>query len=373
MASDTVTELIKLAREKSQESRNKLVENITDLFLSDEGRLSEHERALMSDILSKLVMSVEVSLRKSLAEALLKTDVQMPEIVNLLAHDDIEIAKPLLEKSQLLQDKELIEIVRMRTDEHRLSIAIRDEVSADLSDALVEYGSQDVIEALLRNQDSSLSSRAMEYIVAESKRVDRFQEPLISREDLPLNLAYKMYWWVSAALRKRIADEYDVDSTFLDKVMQRATQEALVKQKEGLGTIEKAMKLVRRLSEQGELTHAFLLNSLRQQKLPVFIAGLAHMCQLDFNTVWVLFSDKRTESMAILARAVGMDRNDFASMNLLISSARDKQGSQSPAMVKSVLDLYDSIDEKTALEAISYWQQNKEYQLAMDELENVKA
>lgn len=371
MSSDAVTEMILLAREKSQASRSKLVENITDLFLSDEGRLTEHERALMSDILSKLVMSVEVSLRKSLANALLKAEIQMPDVVNLLARDDIEIAKPLLEKSKLLHDKNLIEIVRMRTDEHRLAIALREDVSSDVSDALIEYGSHDVIEALLKNQDAALSSRAMEYIVAESKRVDRFQEPLIVREDLPSELAYRMYWWVSAALRKKITEDYDVSTSFLDKLMQRATQEAIVSQREGQGTIAKAEQLVRRLQEKGELSHDFLLNSLRQQKIPVFVAGLAELAMLDFSTVWILFSDKRPESMAILARSIDMDQQTFTSLVLLLSSARDKKTAQSPKVLKEIMDLYNSINMVAAQEALAYWRQNKEYQKAMDELEQV--
>ncbi len=196
MAESQLFDMLKLAQSKSEGARSQLVDNITDLFLSEEGRLSEHERALMSDILGKLVLQVESDIRKELSESMVRSGIDLPDVAILLANDEVEIARPLLERSDLLKDPDLIEIVRMRTDEHRLAITMREEISEQLSDALVEYGNDDVVESLLNNHDSTISKRAMEYLVGESRRVDRFQEPLVQRADLPSDLAYRMYWWV---------------------------------------------------------------------------------------------------------------------------------------------------------------------------------
>src|SRR3546814_17874489 len=79
-----------------------------------------------------------------------------------------------------------------RSAETRRALALRNDVSAAVAVALVERAGPGVIEALIRNPDAMLSRRAMEMLVAESKRVDRFQEPLLSRADLPPELAYRM-------------------------------------------------------------------------------------------------------------------------------------------------------------------------------------
>lgn len=365
-----VMELMEIARKRTRASREQLLENITDMFLTDEGRLNEHERALMSDILSKLIGEVEASLRIQLSEVIARSEVQLPEVVKLLANDDIEIARPLLQSSKLLKDPDLVEIIRMRTDEHRLVIAIRDEVGEDVTDALVEYGSHDVIEALLKNSDANLSQRAMEYLVAESRRVDRFQEPLLNRDELPSELAYRMYWWVSAALRKRIITEYKVDPVQVDDMMRQATQQALVDQSEGDGAVVRAQKLVRRMSENGELTHRFLLQSLRQQRIPVFIAGIGHLANVDYKTAWHVVNDRSGDSVAVLAKAIGVDRNDFSSLYLLLTRARDGVETASPGVLKQILDLFDAVTLETAQGAVQFWQQEKVYQIAMDELEH---
>lgn len=370
MATEDIVKLLGLAKSRSDASRSQLVENITDLFLSDEGRLSEHERALMSEILSKLISQVEADVRKELADVLLRSGIDMPDVAKLLANDDVEIARPLLEQSDLLKDPELIEIIRMRTDEHRLAITLRSDLSEQVSDALVEYGSEDVLESLLNNHDSNISKRAMEYMVSESRRVDRFQEPLLMRSDLPSDLAYKMYWWVSAALRKRIITEYEIDPIVIEVAMKRAAKSVIVEQEGEDGAYVRAQKLMRRMHENDELTLQFLINSLRQQRIAIFVAGLAELAQVDFKTAWRIFSDKGGQSFAIIAKAVGVDRNQFTSIYLLISQARGTQ-TQSPGVIKDILMLFDNVSEENAKGALQIWQRDDAYQIAVDQLENV--
>lgn len=371
MVDHTLTSLVELAKDKSAQARRRLMENITDLFISDDGRLSEHERALMQDILGKLIGSVETDLRRELSESLVKTGIDLPELARMLANDEIEIARPLLEESKLLRNEDLVDIVRMRTDEHRISIAVREEVSEDVADALVEYGNEDVIETLLRNADAAISERAMAYVVAESRRVDRFQEPLVLREDLPPELAYRMYWWVSAALRKQIVTEFEVDPSVLDQALHRAAKNVLVDQQKGGGVYVQAQRLVRRMAETGDLTVQFLVNSLRQRKIAVFVAGLAELGNVDFRTAWRIFSDSGGESLAILARAIGIDRNQFTSIFLLIAQAREGQSVRSPSVLKRILELFDSVTVENARGALQYWQRDSAYQIAVEELENV--
>ena len=224
--------LIKLAQDSTKGSKEALMENITDMFLSPDGRLNDHERVLMNDIMVKLLKNVEKKIRKGLSERLAESDEISIELVTMLANDHIEVARPVLEKSALLKDEDLVETIRNRTDSHRLSIAIREHVSETVSDELIEHGNEDVIEALIQNSNAELSKASMDYLVQESRSVDRFQEPLLNRNDLSFELVHKMYWWVSAALRRKIVAEFDIDETLLDDALEDATKEVIEKHNE---------------------------------------------------------------------------------------------------------------------------------------------
>lgn len=372
MANDRIKDMLELAQAKSVSARSRLLENITDMFLSEEGRLSEHERALMSDILGKLISQVEKDVRKELAENLARSTVDLPDVVSLLANDEIEIARPLLESSSLLKDPELMEIVRMRTDEHRLAITLREELSEQLSDTLIEYGDVDVVESLLNNHDAAISKRAMEYLVVESRRVDRFQEPLVQRADLPGDLAYRMYWWVSAALRKKIIQSFEVDPMVLEDTVKRATLAVMTDAGAENNAYVKAQRLVRRMHENRELTPQFLNSAFKQQRVAVFVAGLAQLGNIDFQTAWRVFADKGGESFAVLCRAIDMDRSQFTSMYLLIVQAREGGAkARSPGVIKEVLDLFDKVSVKSAKGALQVWQRESSYQQAIEELDKV--
>ena len=92
-------DLLSLAQDKSLSARSELVENISDLFLSPESRLNEHERALMNDVLLKLINSVEKSVKKDLSKRLATMDDVSPELVAKLANETIDIAEPILRQS----------------------------------------------------------------------------------------------------------------------------------------------------------------------------------------------------------------------------------------------------------------------------------
>ncbi|MFZ5609678.1 MAG: DUF2336 domain-containing protein, partial [Pseudomonadota bacterium] len=361
--------LLDLARDKSAQSRTRLLENIADLFMTSEGRLTEQERALMSDILTKLLVTIEADVRKWLAESLLKSGVEVPELHKLLANDEIEIARPLLEKSNLLRDPDLIEVVRMRSDEHRMVIAIRHNVSAEVADALIEHAGEEVIEALIRNGDAELSRRAMQYLVSESRRVDRYQEPLLSRDDLPAELAYKMYWWVSAALRQKVLRDFSVDSIALDEAMQEAARRAMSDHAEINSAAVRAQQLARKMNDAGELTVPFLIATLRQQRINLFVAGIAERAGVNFRTAWRIISDRGFESFVVAAKAIGIDRNEATTIVLLLAEAQNPAAVRRPDVLNTIIDLYDAVSPERARKILKVWQRDINYQKAINDLE----
>lgn len=361
-----IDKLLALAADRSSEARKELVHAIVDFFLPDRYRLTEQQRALMADVLTKLVKTIEMDVRRNLAEMLLRSEVDLPELERMLANDEIEVARPLLESSKVLQDADLIEIVKKRTDQHRLAIAMRGQLSEPVTEALIKHGSPDVVEALIRNEDATLSRRAMEYLVAESRRLDRFQEPLLARSDLPAELAHRMYWWVSAALRRRILTDFDVSPEVLDAALQRATRQAVVETDDGQSLQARAHKLARRLQELGELTDSFLLQVLRQQRVALFLAGVCERAQIDNRVGWHVVSGRNLESFIVLARAIGMTRDVMAHIVLLLGQVNNPVAMQKPEVLTTILKLYDELDPAKAERVLKLWQLDASYVLAID-------
>ena len=101
-------ELFRLASQKSREGRSGLAETIADLFLEGGRVLTERERILMFDILHKIIIDVEKSVRKTLSEAIAGLEDLPSDLAITLANDDVEVAFPILSRSKVLQDFQLI-------------------------------------------------------------------------------------------------------------------------------------------------------------------------------------------------------------------------------------------------------------------------
>ncbi len=141
--------LLRLARDKSAHGREDLAEVVGDLFVAGSEALSDKERALMQAILHRLIRDAESSVRRLISEKLASIPTVPRVLIKILANDEIEVAGPVLKKSTVLQDVDLIEVIHKRTVEHQLAIAVRKHVSEQVSGALVAAGHESVITTLL--------------------------------------------------------------------------------------------------------------------------------------------------------------------------------------------------------------------------------
>ncbi len=355
----TVEKLILLANKKTAQANNILADNITDLFLSNEGRLNEHERALMGSILCKLISSVERSIRVQMSKKLASEANVPSELMLFLANEPIDVAVHVLKKYKQLVDKDLLEIIRNRTDAHRMAIAIRSTVSADVCDELIIESSDDVIEKLIKNSGAEISKPALEYLVSESKTVDHFQEPLLNREDLPPSLAHKMYWWVSAKLRSKILKKFKLSEGLLDGLIESSTFVSIGQDMKNSSVMEKAIKLALKLNYEKKLNINFILQILRQEKINLAIASFSILINLNINLIWRIFREKTGESLAVICKTLDIERNEFTSLYLLLQQVRSGSKVQATSLLTSVLEMYDELNIKDASNVVGFWRKEE--------------
>jgi uncharacterized protein (DUF2336 family) len=361
-----MSSLIAMAREGSKRSRQQLAENVLDLVISEEGRLNDRERALTDQVLTRLVKDMELQVRRRLAEQLAHSPTAPKGLIELLARDDITVAEPILKHCKLIKDSALIEIVRLRIREHQLCIAMRDTVSEQLSDALIEHAAApDVLETLIRNPKAELSTAAMAYLVSESRRFDQFQEPLLSRGDLPAHLANQMFWWVSAQLRQKILRDFDIAEHELDPLLEDATGKVLAETGEERGSnIENsALKLASALRDGEQLSVEVIINMLRHQRIPAFCAALSNMARISFTTLNRIVMDQDITPFAMLCRALGFSEAHFSTMALLLLQSRSNKR-QSESELRIILELFREISSDQARATLNYWHNDSELQKA---------
>jgi uncharacterized protein (DUF2336 family) len=365
---ESLQNLIIAATGRSADARLEVARSMADLRIPDAHRLTEMDRAQMSGIIAKLIHSIEIDIRLNLADALPAVGPKYAELIQTLADDRIEIAHGLLEHHPSVLNETLIGLVKARSDEHRLILALREQAAHGVQ--LLHNGkSQDVIETLLRHREPVISRRAMEYLVAETKRADRFEEPILSLSELPGDILDRLIWMVTAALRAPLRDQFRVAEDELDKALQASGKRLLLEQGEQQTLLGRAQRLVHQLDEAGELSDAFLLRCLRQQRVYLFVAGLAQRADVNFHTVWQIFTDRSLKSIAVLVRSIGMSREAVSALLLALADGYSSQHAHTPEIAVSLLTHYDEISIEQANRALHIWKRDPGYQAALDLIE----
>jgi uncharacterized protein (DUF2336 family) len=350
--------LFELARDKTAQGRKALLATVHDLFLVRGDTLTDRERFLMNDILRNLVKDVEDTVRRALADQLAQRKDAPRDVVLSLANDKIEVAYPILLQSQVLQDLELVEIIHHRTLEYQLAIAMRDTVSETVSDALVATGGTDVIKALLENEGAQISQSTLEYLVEESKRVDTYHNPLLSRPEISKDLAQRMYWWVSAALREHILEHFEIPPGDLDELLEK-TVTTLNGNSDG-GELRKSLVLADRLAEQKGINGDLLVQTLRRGEIALFEALLSKITGIRPRLVRRLLFERGGEGLAVACKAISIDAASFASIFVLSRRARPYEPPPERGEVTRLLKFFNGIREEPADQLLRKWQRDPE-------------
>lgn len=344
--------LVDLARERTSQGRRDLLREITDLFFDAPADLNQTEVDLFGDVIGDLVREMEIEVRAGLSERLSQSPEAPANVIEMLANDEIEVARPVLGDSPVLCSEALIRIVKRRSQEHKLAISLRKHIDEATSEVLVEGGDDAVIEAIVKNPGAQLSRNAMTTVVRKSEHNKNLQRPLISRQDLPADLMHQMFWWVSNILRERILAMTDnIDQSILDEFFSD-TQDMFDRDASGADdNCSPAQKFIRRKAALGQLNEALLVELLRSGQVPEFVVGFARLTELDIETARKIILDHGCEPLAITCKACSFDRSTFATIEMLTYNGPAREARE----VFELLEVYDRVSVESARRAIRFW------------------
>lgn len=164
--------------------RDQLFRNMAQLYSYVSDRCDDEQVAQYDEVLCQLAELVESEARAHVAKLLAPLDRAPGNVVVKLANDEIEVAQPLLEFSNVLSDDDLIEIIANQSEEHRVAIAGRMQVPERVGEAIVEHGETASVIKLVRNTNAEIGQQALERLAERAASDAAIAADLRGREDL---------------------------------------------------------------------------------------------------------------------------------------------------------------------------------------------
>jgi len=366
--------LMAAARDRSPEGRSRLFALLGQLFLARGAALNARERRGFAELLEILKPVAHVEARLELAYATAESAFAPSELAQLLAEDEIEIAALVLFKSEALGAAELLALAE--DPERARIIAGRRALPMLVADALMRRSDTEIARTLLKNDGTKLSIPALSDAIELAREDSDLQHRLADRAELLEEMAIEMLEWAEPAVRDQLTERFELGDgepagVPPGRALPGGDLVARLKALTSLGLEsgpphEPDFASVAAREPAPEmpppdprfrLSPRLMIETLRRGALAQAEAMFAKMADLPMPVVRRFARESNGEHIAVAARAIGMAREEFATIYLLWKKAQSKDGLVAAGDLGTALDLFDTIPQDRIEMEIAGWRE----------------
>jgi len=331
--------------------RVETLRRVTDLFLGGAVDYSDQQVALFDDVFRCLIDHIEVSAKALLANRLAQIDNAPRDTIRTLAFDDIiEVAGPVLSKSERLDDEALIEAARSKSQAHLLAISIRKVLSHAVTEVLVQRGNDEVVQSTVSNPGAVFSERGLNRLVSRAEGDDNLTTCLGLRPTLPRHLYLKLLAKASAAVRERLEAAHPEHADDIPPAVREATRRAHATPAAVTRQTEIAHALVKSLYEDGRLNEQLLTQFADQSKFDETNAAIAALANVPVATAETMMMESRAEGVMILSKVASLS---WPTVRAIISM-RDEVLGGDPTDLAACKNTYERLRSSTAQQVLRF-------------------
>jgi len=260
--------------------------------------------------------------RRALAEVFASAQKAPPVVVHALATDQPDVALPVLLRSPLLLEDDLVDMIATGQTEAQVAIAGRAMLPRSLAAAIAEVGSADACLALLENFDADIALFSIDRIVERFGHLAPIRETLTARDDLPMATRQALLNKLSQTLAGFVAARRWLGPEHAECTARDACEKATLALAAETPYDEVA-DLMRHLRQSGQLTAGLILRALLSGNVVLFEEALGELSGLPLDRITGYIHDKSISGFRALYRKAGLPDSAYPAFREAIAAMRD--------------------------------------------------
>lgn len=261
--------------------------------------LSPDDHAAAEGAMVMLLDDPSPLVRRALAESLAASPDAPPSIVLALAADQPEIAAVVLERSPLLLDADLVDIVGGGNPAAQAAVARRAGLPCAVAAAIAEVGSAESCLLLIENPDATLAPFSLDRIVERFGHLAAIREAMLADDELPPSTRQALVVKLSETLARFVSAREWLEHPRAERIAREACEKATVALAAETAAPE-VRPLVTHLRKSGQLTAGLVLRALLSGNLALFEESLAELADLPLARVASLVHDRSGKGLRAL-------------------------------------------------------------------------
>ena len=332
--------------------RIEMLTRITDLFVGGAERFSEEQIGVFDDVMSRLVGAIEAKARAILAQRLAPIANAPSGVVHILAFDDdIEVAQPVLQHSERLQDSALLANANTKSQRHLFAISRRRQLSEAVTDILVQRGDREVVYSVARNAGARFSETGFRTLVTRAASDDELATFVGKRTDIPRRHFLLLLEKASATVRERLTAENPRAGAAIKGIVAEVAsgiREGTRRASPDFAAAQAAVEQLHRLRRIGE---AEVLQYARERKFEETEIALSILCDTPIDVVERALLDPGAEIVLILAKVAELSATTTKAILLLRSADRGMSAKD----LDQALASFNRLQPETARRVLSFF------------------
>jgi uncharacterized protein (DUF2336 family) len=282
--------------------------------------LSLDDRAAGEGAMLMLLDDPSPLVRRALAEAFASSQAAPPAVVHGLAADQPFVAVPILERSPLFVDADLVDMVATGHREIVAAIARRPMLQRSVAAAIAEVGPAEACLELIENPDADIAPFSIDRIVARYGHLAAIRESLLALDNLAVGTRQALVAKLSQTLADFVAARAWLPKDRALRVATEACEKATVTL--AADTVE-VRPLVRHLRETGQLTAGLVLRALLCGNCALFEESLAELSGVSLERVYGLVHGKGNTGFRALYDKAGLPGSTYPAFREAIEAMHE--------------------------------------------------
>jgi uncharacterized protein (DUF2336 family) len=285
--------------------------------------LSDNDRAAAEGAMIMLLDDPSPLVRRALAEVFASRDDAPPTLVHALANDQPDVAEPVLRRSPLLLDVDLVEAVAAGEPSRQTAVAMRAALPCSVAAAIAEIGCAEACLTLLENEQAeTVPPFSLDRIVQRFGHLAAIRDAVLRHADLPAATRQALV----VKLSETLADFVAAREWLAPDRAHRITREACEKATIALAADsidDEVQPLIRHLRESGQLTAGLMLRSLLSGHVSLFEEALADLAEVPLSRVVGIVHDRRGAGLRALYDRAGLPGSTFPAFREALEAMRE--------------------------------------------------
>jgi uncharacterized protein (DUF2336 family) len=337
----------------SSGKRAETLRRVTDLFIKRAYQLNNEHIELFDDIIGRLAAEIETKARAELARRLAPIDNAPVKVIHGLARDDeITVAAPVLVRSKRLDETDLVDIAKTKSQAHLLAISSRRPLGAAVTDVLVNRGDDDVLFNVASNSTANFSEGSFATLVERAEKDGTLATRVGERTDIPPQLFHKLIVQASELVQNRLLITATPEMrTEIQRVLAKVSHEISPDTPVSHNFVA-AQRLMLMLHHAGTLGEAELHDLAKSKRYEETVAALSLLCAMPIDIVDWLMNGDRIEPLLILCKAVGFEWSTTRAVIQVRQGVRRTSAKE----VADSCDDFNKLSYSTARRVVRFWQ-----------------